>query len=150
MPLACPALRRLRLVACANCRGTLASDTQLPPPVASSDRRLSATSDGHFGEMTPVKGPDAESDDELFAMDDERPERNVSFASPTSRRLAFDEPPREPRRSPSPAREQRRSPSPARATPPRRPRGPSAGGGVGGRGAGGGGGPPGGGGPGGG
>ena len=94
LPLACPALRRLRLVACANCRGTLASDTQLPPPVASSDRRLSATSDGHFGEMTPVKGPD-ESDDELFAMDDERPERNVSFASPTSRRLAFAEPPRE-------------------------------------------------------
>ena len=35
LPLACPALRRLRLVACANCRGTLASDTQLPPPVAS-------------------------------------------------------------------------------------------------------------------
>ena len=95
LPLACPALRRLRLVASANCRGTLASDTQLPPPVASSDRRLSATSDGHFGEMTPVKGPDAESDDfPLFAMDDERPERNVSFASPTSRRLAFDEPPR--------------------------------------------------------
>ena len=55
LPLACPALRRLRLVACANCRGTLASDTQLPPPVASSDRRLSATSDGHFGEMTPVE-----------------------------------------------------------------------------------------------
>ena len=57
------------------------------------------------------QGPD-ESDDGLFAMDDERPERNVSFASPTSRRLAFDEPPRDAAALAVAAREQRRSPSP--------------------------------------
>lgn len=125
LPLACPALRRLRLVACANCRGALASDTQLPPPTAASDRRLSATSDGHFGEMTPVKDDD-DSDDDLFAMDDERPERNPSTTP--GRRLAFDEGTRSPsprRRAPSLEGEdavppRRRSPSPARAMPPRR------------------------------
>ena len=68
------------------------------------------------------QGARRESDDELFAMDDERPERNVSLresgrrgASPSTSRRVLSGARRRPRAS-------ARSPSPARATPPRRQR----------------------------
>ena len=87
-----------------------------PPPVASSDRRLSATSDGHVRrDRRVVKGPD-ESDDEFFAMDDERPSSRWT----TSERSRF------PCRGASPSTSRRvlsgAGRRPARATPRRQRR----------------------------
>ena len=121
------------------------SPRRYAPPVCAADRRLSQTSDGHFGELTPVKtrGADAErgddddeeeadagddgdgGDDGVFAMDDDdRPARNVAFAEPPSpsldrerRRLgaAFDA-----AAPPATARPRRASPVPAASPPVRR------------------------------
>ena len=127
LPVACPALRRLRLAACAALRGALVDDGAFAAASArESDRKLSATSDGHFGEMTPVKAGRGDDDDDegdpLFELDDldeaRAPRGSVRFSDAAStplRQPAFDDaaPRRRPRSAPS-----RTPDAPPRGTPP--------------------------------
>ncbi|KAH8067756.1 hypothetical protein JL721_7312 [Aureococcus anophagefferens] len=126
LPVACPALRRLRLAACAALRARSSTTARSRRRPRASDRKLSAASDGHFGEMTPVKAGRGDDDDDegdpLFELDDldeaRAPRGSVRFSEAAStplRQPAFDDAARRrPRSAPS------RTPDapPPRGTPP--------------------------------